>query len=412
MKHVLMVAYHFPPLVGSSGIQRTLRFVQQLPGFGWQPLVLTADPRAYERTSDDLLDDIPAGTVVERAFALDTARHLALGQRYIAAMARPDRWMSWKFDAVRRGMRMIRRYKPAAIWSTYPIATAHLIGAELQRRSGLPWLADFRDPMAQNGYPADPLVWRSFKAIEQRAAERSACMLFTTPSAARSYRERYPAAAARIVQLENGFDEDSFAGVEAAGIDPAPLNPGVLTLLHSGIVYPSERDPAPFMAALGRLHRERGLPPQGVRFRFRAPVHDDLLQRLAAQHGVQHLVETLPPLPYRQALAEMLRADALLVMQADNCNEQVPAKVYEYLRAKRPILCLADPQGDTAAVMREAGVQAIAKLESAEAIVALLPGFLREVGCGSAGMPPAAAVQGASRLRRSAILAELLQAAT
>jgi len=412
MKRVLMVAYHFPPMAGSSGIQRTLRFVQQLPRFGWQPLVLTADPRAYERTSTDLLPDIPAGTVVARAFALDTARHLAIGQRYVAAMARPDRWVSWRFDAVRRGLQMIRRFRPDAIWSTYPIATAHLIGAELQRRSGLPWLADFRDPMAQEGYPADPLVWQSYKTIEERAASQAAHMLFTTPSAARSYRERYPSAATRIVQLENGFDEESFAAVESAGVDPMPLNPGVLTVLHSGIVYPSERDPAPFMAALGRLHAQGHLPPQGVRFRFRAAVHDGLLQRLAAQHGVQHMVETLPPLPYRQALAEMLRADALLVMQADNCNEQVPAKVYEYLRAGRPILCLADPQGDTAAVMRDSGVQAIAKLESVEAIASLVPGFLHEVGQGRAHLPPAQAVQRASRLQRSAALAELLQAAT
>ena len=59
-----MVAYHFPPLAGSSGIQRTLRFVQHLPALGWQPLVLSADPRAYEQTSDDLMRDVPAATVV------------------------------------------------------------------------------------------------------------------------------------------------------------------------------------------------------------------------------------------------------------------------------------------------------------------------------------------------------------
>ena len=76
-----MVAYHFPPLAGSSGIQRTLRFVQHLPSFGWQPLVLTADTRAYERTSPDLQEALPPGTVVERAFALDTARHLSIGGR-------------------------------------------------------------------------------------------------------------------------------------------------------------------------------------------------------------------------------------------------------------------------------------------------------------------------------------------
>ena len=91
MKRVLMVAYHFPPLAGSSGIQRTLRFVQQLPAHGWQPLVLGAHPRAFERSSDDLDGDVPSGTVVRRAFALDAARHLSLGGRYPAALARPCR---------------------------------------------------------------------------------------------------------------------------------------------------------------------------------------------------------------------------------------------------------------------------------------------------------------------------------
>ena len=70
-----MVAFHFPPLQGSSGIQRTLRFVQHLPALGWQPIVLSAHPRAYADTNDELLAEIPAGTVVERPFALDTARH-------------------------------------------------------------------------------------------------------------------------------------------------------------------------------------------------------------------------------------------------------------------------------------------------------------------------------------------------
>ena len=79
MKRVLMIAYHFPPLAGSSGIQRTLRFVQHLPAMGWQTLVLSANPLAYEATSDDLMAEIPPGTVIKRCFALDTARHLQAG---------------------------------------------------------------------------------------------------------------------------------------------------------------------------------------------------------------------------------------------------------------------------------------------------------------------------------------------
>jgi glycosyltransferase involved in cell wall biosynthesis len=407
-RRVLMIAYHFPPLAGSSGIQRTLRFVQQLPAHGWEPLVLSAHPRAYERTSDDLLADVPLGTVVRRAQAFDTARHFAMTGRYIASMARPDRWQSWRFDAVRQGMRMIREFRPQAIWSTYPIATAHVIGAELQRRSGLPWIADFRDPMAQEGYPKDPLTWQAFHRIETVAIERAQAAVFTTPSAAREYRERYPHAADRIRLIENGYDESSFAAAETADPSPAPLTNGAVTLLHSGIVYPSERDPSALIEALGRLARRGVFPPGTLRVRFRAAVHDDLLQRLASQHGAADLIETLPPVPYREALSEMRRADALLVMQSAGCNAQIPAKVYEYLRARKPALVLTDPAGDTAGVMRDAGLADIARLDDSADIERALEVFVGGVRAGTARLPTPEAVQRASREHKSQELAELL----
>ncbi|MFZ2294430.1 MAG: glycosyltransferase, partial [Polaromonas sp.] len=395
MRRVLMVAYHFPPLAGSSGIQRTLRFVQHLPSFGWQPLVLTTHPRAYERCSPDLDAEVPADCVVRRAFALDTARHLAISGRYAAGMARPDRWVSWKFGAVREGLRMVREFKPDLIWSTYPIATAHLIGAELARRSGLPWVADFRDPMAQEGYPSDPKTWQQFSNIEQSAMLHARLNVFTTPGAARIYSERYPNAASSITVIENGYDEDSFADINAAVHDR--LNPGAITLLHSGIVYPNERDPSALFVALGRLKRASKLLSGEVKLRFRASVHDRLLNDLAAANEVQDLVEVLPPIPYRAAVQEMVQADALVVMQGSSCNEQIPAKIYEYLRSGRPILGLTDPGGDTAAVLRDAGINAIANLASADDIERHLAVFVDAVRQSRAEVPTAAAVQRASR---------------
>jgi glycosyltransferase involved in cell wall biosynthesis len=411
MKRVLMIAYHFPPLAGSSGIQRSLRFVQQLPQFGWQPLVLTAHERAYEHVSDDLLEQIPSGTVVRRAFALDAARHLGWRGRHLAALARPDRWISWRFDALRQGMRLIDEFKPQALWSTYPIATAHVIAHELQRRSGLPWAADFRDPMAQDGYPADPRTWADYRAIEERSLRSAGCSLFTTPSAARTYRQRYPEAADRVVLLENGYDEDTFADAERAiGPVAEPLNPGAVTLLHSGIVYPDERDPSALFRALSRLLQEARIAPGRLKLRFRAPVSEALLRRLAAELGIESLIEVLPPIGYGPALQEMLRADALLVLQAANCNEQIPAKVYEYLRARRPMLCLSDARGDTVAVLRSAGLDAFAALDSADEIAQALPAFLARVEAGRCAQPEPEAVRRASRRERTRVLAQRLDA--
>jgi hypothetical protein len=409
MKRLLMVAFQFPPFAGSSGIQRTLRFVQQLPGVGWEPIVLTAHPRAYEAVSEDLLHEIPQGTVVERAFGLDTARHLSLLRRYPAFLARPDRWITWRIGAVRAGLRLVRHYRPQVIWSTYPIATAHLVGADLSRLSRLPWIADFRDPMAQEGYPADHKTWQSFKAIESAALHQAARIIFTTPGAAQLYRDRYPdVPSVRIRTVENGYDEESFIGIESAGPDVAPLIAGKVTLLHSGVIYPSERDPTHLFAALSRLAGSGQLRGDWFRLRLRSPGHESLLTTLIRDYQLGELVEIAPPVPYRQALEEMARADGLVVLQAANCNAQIPAKVYEYLRTRRPILGLTDPAGDTASVLRQAGVTGIARLDSVEAITSALLKFVGQIKAGTAPVPDAHYVAGASRLQRARELANLL----
>jgi glycosyltransferase involved in cell wall biosynthesis len=407
MKRVLMVAYHFPPFAGSSGVQRCLRFAQHLPAFGWEPLVLTAHPRAYEQVADDLQAQVPVGLVVRRAQAFDAARHFALGGRYPGVLACPDRWISWRFDGVRTGMAMVEKWRPAALWSTYPIASAHVIGAELARRSGLPWIADCRDPMAQDGYPADPRIWRAFVAIERQIAAKATACTFTSPTAMRTYAARYPEAAQRMSVIENGYDESSFVGID--DMPRAPLHEGAFTLLHSGIVYPSERDPTQLFEALGHLRATRPALMQRLRLRFRGAVHDDLLRRLGTEHGVLDRIEILPPITYRGAIEEMVRADGLLLLQAANCNEQIPAKLYEYLRCRRPILGLTDLAGDTAAALRGAGLMLIAPLDEAPRIAAAIEHLIAAPNTGC--LPSDAAVRAASRRGRTATLAALLDAA-
>ena len=409
MKRLLMIAFQYPPFAASSGIQRTLYFTRHLPRFGWEPLVLTAHPRAYERVNRSQLDDTAATGVVERAFALDSARHLALVGRYPAFVARPDRWVTWWLGAVPRGLAMIRKYRPDAIWSTYPIATTHKIAHTLHRLSGVPWVADFRDPMAQEGYPADPRTWQSFKRIEEDALHRAARTVFVTPGAARVYRERYPeVSGSRITVIENGYDEDAFAQLAGAAARESPLAPGAFTLLHSGVVYPSERDPTQFFQALRRMLDAGRLRPGELHVRLRASAHEGPLQNLIDRFQVTDVVELAPPIPYREALLEMMRADGLLVLQAANCNEQIPAKVYEYLRCRRPVLGLTDPAGETAGLLRRAGIPGIARLDSPGDIALELRRFLDQATRGTAPLPDAAVVAATSRLHRARELAALL----
>ncbi|HAT32710.1 MAG TPA: glycosyltransferase [Janthinobacterium sp.] len=402
-----MIAYHYPPMQGSSGIQRALRFSQHLPDYGWEVSVLSVHPRAYQCSSGDQMADIGAGVTVRRSFALDTSRHLAWRGRYPGWLALPDRWISWWLSAVPAGLALIRRQRPDVIWSTYPIATAHLIALSLHRISGIPWVADQRDPMSDSDYPAEPRARRLHEWIEDKIVRHSACMVCTTPGAQATYRARYPETdGARFRLIENGYDEGNFAAAEASPPAPRPAG-AAFRLLHSGIVYPSERDPTALFTALARLRQDGALGPATFRLVLRATGNDDYLRAMLERDAIADLVELAPALPYRAALVEMLAADGLLLLQAANCNAQIPAKLYEYLRAGKPILALTDPAGDSAAKLRACGIDTIARLDSAADIAHGLKRFLTLSGQARAPLAGAATVALQSRLARSVELARL-----
>jgi len=174
--------------------------------------------------------------------------------------------------------------------------------------------------------------------------------VFTTQRAASAYSQRYPAAAGKCLIIENGYDEGAFTGVQP---DRCGTPAATLLLLHSGLIYPKDRNPSTFFEAVKGLISAGKLDRSRLLIRFRAPHHDEEVKAFAAQHGLADVVEVAPPVPYRQAIAEMMGADLLLVFQGTYFNTQIPAKIYEYLRAQRPVLAVLDPTGDTAAQLRQ-----------------------------------------------------------
>lgn len=359
-KRALMVAFHFPPQAGSSGILRTLNFVRYLHQSRWQPVVLTADPRAYENTSQDLMKTIPAGVKVVRGFALDAVRHMSLKGRYPQWLALPDRWSSWWLGGVVTGLKAIKKNHIDLIWSTYPIATSHMIAASLAKLTGLPWVADFRDPMVGNPSNQFSQLRRRFvEKFEARIMREASCCIFTTERAAEKYRENYPFAAVKCQVIENGYDETAFIGA-------IPSRHGVaaetLLLLHSGVIYPGDRDPTAFFKSVAELIKSGDLDRTRLCIRFRAPAHGDEVMTIAKMQGVADIVDIAPPMPYRDAIGEILAADILLVFQGSTFNAQIPAKIYEYLRAARPILGVVDTTGDTATRLRQFAATAVASI--------------------------------------------------
>ena len=417
MDSVLFIAFHFPPFFGSSGIQRTLSFTRDLPKHGrWSPVVLTASPRAYPQRDDSQLADIPRELVVHRAFAVDAARSFAVAGRYPAWLATPDRWRSWYPAAVLAGLRLIRRHRIRALWSTYPIATAHSIGASLARLSGLPWIADFRDPMVEyvarddQWYPADARLRAARLSVERLCTQRARKLVFCTETARDICLDRHPGLdPSRCAVIGNGFDEDIFAAIEQRLPRSLPRAADARwVFVHSGTLYPgSDRDPGFLFRALARLREQRGraLP---IRVVLRGSGFEQQYAQLLKELHIADVVELAPPVSYADAIDEMFRADALLLFQGHNSNPAIPAKLYEYLRVKRPLFALVDPGGESARLLKQVGVTTVAPMEDEVEIARRLGHFLDRLERRDAALVPDLDTAAFSRERRASELEALL----
>jgi glycosyltransferase involved in cell wall biosynthesis len=405
-KRLLLIAFHFPPLQGSTGVHRSLAFSRYLGRHGWDVTVLTATPGAYPRQSLDNNALLPDDVRVVRALALDAQRHLSLFGRYPRALATPDRWRSWIYSGIRAGRRLVREWSPHAVFSTYPIASAHEIALRLSREFSLPWVADFRDPMAQDSYPAEPRIREAYWDLERRVLGRCAAVTVTTEGTATLYRERYPEyPASRVRVIPNGFDELAFPALPPATDVRAP---GPLRFLHSGNLYPHERNPECFFRAVAELRNEGRIGPEIARFDLRGGGYPDRYQPQIASLGIGELVRLLPGLPYRDALREMHESDFLMLFQAANCNRQIPAKLYEYLYVSRPIVGFTDPAGDTGRLLAELGIETVAPLDDTHAIKALIADAIRRGEERSTFVPPRTEVMRFSRAGTTQTLAVLL----
>ena len=204
----------------------------------------------------------------------------------------------------------------------------------------------------------------------------------------------------------NGYDEESFQRAESAS--RLPRTDPRLMFVHSGVLYPVERDPRPFLDAMAALKQKQVIASNTVRVVFRASAHDDVIRPLIAERGVQDLVHLESSLPYTTALQELLSADGLLLFQAANCNHQIPAKLYEYLRSGRPIFALTDARGDTAATLRAAGINAIADLADANDIARSFEQFLQSIGDGTVALPREEVARAFSRRNQTGEFASLI----
>jgi hypothetical protein len=176
-------------------------------------------------------------------------------------------------------------------------------------------------------------------------------------------------------------------------------------MVHSGLLYPRERDPRAFFSAIRRLKVERTISARDLVIDFRAAVSESYYRGLLRDIGIDDIVQLLPAFPHREATVDTAAADGLLLFQAASCNHQIPAKVYEYLRLEKPILALTSMSGDTATLLRDTGGATIVDLADEDSIVHALRSFLVSVRNGEHLLPDRQRVRKFTRKNQAAELA-------
>ncbi|NJL55865.1 glycosyltransferase family 4 protein, partial [bacterium] len=109
---------------------------------------------------------------------------------------------------------MIAKYAPSVIYTTSAPFSSHLIGARLSRQTGLPWVADFRDPYAADSRVGPHTAFhRAVRArLEYGWVQQAKRVIATTERTTADFQSRYPAEPAeRWVTITNGYDEADFA---------------------------------------------------------------------------------------------------------------------------------------------------------------------------------------------------------
>jgi glycosyltransferase involved in cell wall biosynthesis len=371
---VLLVTFYFPP-AGGGGVQRPLKLAQYLPALGIETHVLAPEDPKWVHRDEGLR--VPTQAWVHRSRFLAPPHrkpaeelHGKDGIDRLVAQARllyrrvlvPDASVPWNVTAIPAAIRLVREHGIDAVLTTSPPNSVHLIGAAVQRATGVDWVADVRDSIAAHVHKraestAVRLKERADQGVARLVSGRARAVTCVADFIADEIRALDPKG--DVVVIPNGCDFDDFAGL---AYHPADR----FRITHTGSFF-GKRDPRPFLRALDAS----GLD---VLARFVGDFRSSD-REWAAELGLGDRLELIPYAPRAEALELQRDSEALLLLvpEAGGRGRGVlSGKVFEYLAAGRPILAAVPPDGAAAELIRETGAGVVAAPDDEEALAAAL----------------------------------------
>lgn len=375
-RRALLIAYYWPP-AGGPGVQRWLKFCKYLPANGWNLTALVPEGAAYPVLDASLGADVPRDMEVigvpifepyEAAMSLfkgKDAERLGSGGNTEGLAGKAMRWVRgnvllpdprvlWRRRAIREGLNAVRKAEREnrpydAIITTGPPHSVHLIGLGLKRRTGLPWLADFRDLWREMDYLEDFLPTQRtrnrHRTMEAEVVRAADTVTITSPSVRQSLAIHLPEGHPDKFKLVyNGWDEADVDDQGTLPASPTPRNGNVFHLGHFGSLFPTRNAPG-LWKAIRQWNAEGSHRPYhlDVVGNINAEVRESIGQLLTPEDWTDHGY-----LSHGEAVRMMQEMDGLLLIQNDSTTGQraIPGKAFEYLATGKPIATVTPHPSD------------------------------------------------------------------
>lgn len=330
MKRLLLITYAFPP-APSPGALRPGYLARYLPEFGWEADVVTRD-----HTREEFF-----ARVGSRFGADPHAPLRSLLRNVKETLIFPDATAPWMPDARRRARALLEERRYDAILSTALPTSVHVVAAELTKRYGIPWIADYRDPWSGNQYmPWGPAKRALMRAVERRLLRRARAITTISPAIAEILRVVHPDRTIDVIP--NAYDPADWDGISA----PEPEH---FDLCFTGSLYDGKRSPDLLFEAIALLRAQGDPAGADARVHFYGP-NSERVAASAARFGLSLLVRQHGVVPRRDALLAQRSAAALLVLlNMDPATaHETGSKYLEYLGARRPMI-VCGPSGSALA---------------------------------------------------------------